>query len=398
MSNISLCMIVRNEAKSLPKCLGSVKDLVSEMIVVDTGSTDDTREVARGFGAKVVDYGWNDNFAEARNFGLGFVESDWVLVLDADEVFNGQLISAVEKATRVDDNLVVNLVRHEVGANSSPYSLLSRLFRRHPKIKFSRPYHALIDDAVMDLLREESHWRVVDLPEVAIAHYGYQPAIIEAQDKAKRARVAMESYLQDNPNDSYACSKLGALYLQLGERKKGLKLLTKGLKLHGSSPAVTFELHYHLANASVKDNQFDSAIKHYEKAIALPLLPIIKLGAYHNYASLAYQRKEYLKAIELYQECLKIKPDFPLVYYNLGLCYKALGRNFKAISAYQTAIKLNPTDAYSYQNLGLLLYRQAQYEESQQALQQAVMLHRQQNPNFALQLEQELKAIGFSFE
>ncbi|MGY6528444.1 MAG: glycosyltransferase [Cyanobacterium sp.] len=391
-------MIVKNEAKSLPSCLNSVKDWVSEIIIVDTGSTDNTKEVAQGFGAKVVDFEWNNNFADARNFGLSLVRSDWVLVLDADEVFNGSVIPAVEKAVKNEKNLVVNLVRHEVGANSSPYSLLSRLFRRHPKIKFSRPYHALIDDAVVDLLQAESSWQVVDLPEVAIAHYGYQPAIIEAQDKAKRARVAMESYLKENPNDSYVCSKLGALYLQLGEKKKGLKLLTKGLKLHGSSPAVTFELHYHLANASVGDNQFDSAIKHYERAIALPLLPIIKLGAYHNYASLAYQSKEYLKAIELYQECLKIKPDFALVYYNLGLCYKALGRNFKAISAYQTAIKLNPTDAYAYQNLGLLLYRQAQYEESQQALQRALMLHRQQNPPFALQLEQELRAIGFSFE
>lgn len=398
MSSISLCMIVKDEAKSLPNCLNSVKDFVSEMVIVDTGSTDDTREVAQGFGAKVVDYKWNNNFADARNFGLGFVESDWVLVLDADEVFNGEVFPAIEKAVGKDDNLVVNLIRHEVGANSSPYSLLSRLFRRHPKISFSRPYHALIDDAVEDLLKEESHWQVVDLAQVAIAHYGYQPAIIEAQDKAQRGRVAMESYLKENPNDSYVCSKLGALYLQLGEKKKGLKLLTKGLKLHGSSPAVTFELHYHLANALVRDNQIDSAVKHYEKAIALPLLPIIKLGAYHNYASLSYQQKEYLRAIELYQECLKIQPDFALVYYNLGLCYKALGRNFKAITAYQTAIKLNPTDAYAYQNLGLLLYRQAQYDDSQKALQQAVMLHRQQNPQFAIQLEQELRAIGFSFE
>ncbi len=394
MSKISLCMIVKNEEKSLPNCLNSVKNLTSDMVVVDTGSTDSTREIAQNFGARVVDYSWQDNFASARNYGLDFVQTDWVLVLDADEVLKLDAIASIQKAIVADDNLVVNLIRHEVGAISSPYSLVSRLFRLHPRIKFSRPYHALIDDSVLSLCGDESHWKVVDLPEVAIAHYGYQPAIIESENKAKRARKAMESYLKDNPRDSYVCSKLGALYLQLGERKKGLKLLKKGLKLHGSSEATVYELHYHLGNISVKEKQWDLATKHYEKAIALPLLPKIKLGAYHNLGSLCYQLEKYPRAIALYNECLKIDMNFTLVYYNLGLCYKATGQISKAISAYQTCIQFNPTYALAYQNLGLLLHKQAYYPESLQLFEQAFNLHHQQNPTLAHKLQQQLKGIG----
>jgi tetratricopeptide (TPR) repeat protein len=218
--------------------------------------------------------------------------------------------------------------------------------------------------------------------------------MIEAKNKSIRAKKSMEGYLKNHPHDSYVCSKLGALYLQLGERKKGLKLLTKGLKLYGSSEATTFELHYHLANALVKEKKFDGAIKHYEKAIASPILPMLKLGAYHNLASLLYQLQEYPRAIALYEQCLKIDASFTLVYYNLGLCYKAMGRTFKAISAYQTCIKFNPSYALAYQNLGLLFYKQAQYEESIRAFQQAINLFRQQNPPQAQKLQQELRGIG----
>ncbi|MFG0216248.1 glycosyltransferase family 2 protein, partial [Brevibacillus porteri] len=80
---ISLCMIVKNEEECLHKCLDSVKDLVDEMIIVDTGSTDKTVEIGKSFGAVVHSYEWQDNFAEARNFGLEKATGDWILWMDA---------------------------------------------------------------------------------------------------------------------------------------------------------------------------------------------------------------------------------------------------------------------------------------------------------------------------
>ncbi|MBL1210958.1 MAG: tetratricopeptide repeat protein [Geminocystis sp. GBBB08] len=387
-------MIVKNEAQNLPNCLHSVKNLVHEMIVIDTGSTDNTKEIALNMGAKVYDFSWQDDFAQARNYALEYVNTEWVLVLDADEVLNPSIVTYIQQAVTIENHLVINLIRHEVGALSSPYSQLSRLFRKHPDIKFSRPYHALIDDSVLSLQKKEAHWLIVDLPEIAIQHYGYQPQINAEGNKVKRAKKAMESYLRENPNDAYVCSKLGALYLDLGDTKKGLKLLKTGLKSNLATTAILFELHYHLGNALVKEKQWDKALKHYRQAIAQPILDRLKLGAYHNLGSLCYQGKDFDNAIKLYQECLKIEPNFALAYYNLGLTYRVMGRNFKAIDAYQNAIKLNPDYPWAYQNLGVLLLKQGELEDSFKAFSKAYYLHKQQNPKVAEELKVELLNMG----
>ena len=85
MSTISLCMIVKNEERCLARCLESVKDFVHEIIIVDTGSTDKTVEIAREFTDSVYYFEWTDDFAEARNFALQYATSDYILQLDADE-------------------------------------------------------------------------------------------------------------------------------------------------------------------------------------------------------------------------------------------------------------------------------------------------------------------------
>lgn len=399
--NISLCMIVKNEAENLPQCLESVSPLVTEVVIVDTGSEDNTKEIATRWGAKVYDYQWQDDFAQARNFALQFVTGDWVLVLDGDERLNKKVIPLLKQLTEKKENLVINLIREEIGSNSSPYSLVSRLFRRHPQIYFSRPYHALIDDSVIALLEKENHWRVVDLTEeVAIFHYGYQPGVIAAKNKTEKARKAMESYLANHPHDAYVCSKLGALYLSLGEVKKGIKLLKTGLKYNSPSatPQVLHELHYHLANAMVRENQFTLAEKHYQKAIEIPIAEILKLGAYLNYGSLCYQRRQYQRAIELYNTCIRIAPNYALAYYNLGLTYKAMGNIPLAMENYRQAIRLNPSYPWAYQNLAVLLFKQGYIEESASLFKTAYRLHQQENPSLADDLKEELKLIGIRLE
>jgi glycosyltransferase involved in cell wall biosynthesis len=82
---ISLCLIAKNEAANLPACLHSAAGLVDEIIVVDTGSTDRTKEVAAGLGARVFDFAWCDSFAAARNESLHHATGDWILWLEADE-------------------------------------------------------------------------------------------------------------------------------------------------------------------------------------------------------------------------------------------------------------------------------------------------------------------------
>ena len=85
---LSLCMIVKNEEANLGRCLESVKGVADEIIIVDTGSTDRTVEIARQHGAKIVSHQWDDDFAVARNVSLRAATSDWILVLDADEALD----------------------------------------------------------------------------------------------------------------------------------------------------------------------------------------------------------------------------------------------------------------------------------------------------------------------
>ena len=83
--SLSLCMIVKNEENTLSRCLESVKDIVDEIIIVDTGSTDNTVEIAKSYGAKVFFYKWDNSFANARNYSLSKASKDWILIMDADD-------------------------------------------------------------------------------------------------------------------------------------------------------------------------------------------------------------------------------------------------------------------------------------------------------------------------
>ena len=85
MSKITLSMIVKNEERYLRECLESVKDIVSEIVIVDTGSTDSTIKIAKDYGAKLYSFGWINDFSAARNFALSKSTGDWILYLDADE-------------------------------------------------------------------------------------------------------------------------------------------------------------------------------------------------------------------------------------------------------------------------------------------------------------------------
>jgi len=81
-NEVSLCMIVKNEETYLPRCLSSIKDIVDEIIIIDTGSSDRTIEIAKSFGAQVHYFQWNNNFGEARNESLKYATKDWILILD----------------------------------------------------------------------------------------------------------------------------------------------------------------------------------------------------------------------------------------------------------------------------------------------------------------------------
>jgi tetratricopeptide (TPR) repeat protein len=290
---------------------------------------------------------------------------------------------------------LINLVRQEVGAEQSPYSLVSRLFRNHPDICFSRPYHALVDDSISRILSQSPQWQIGYLPEVAILHSGYQKSAILNANKFDKAQAAMEGFLACHPSDPYVCSKLGALYVQTGFVARGIELLERGLASGDTNDQILYELHYHLGIAYTRLQRPDLAIAHYQAAIQIAIYPKLKLGAYNNLGNLRRASGDLTGAKTAYKMALQIDPHFAAGHYNLGLTLKALGCFKDATAAYQQAIQLNPTYAEAYQNLGVVLLKLGHVPESLAAFGRAIALHEQQNPGEAERLRQGLKEMGF---
>ena len=385
-------MIVRDEDATLHHCLASVLGVVDEIVVVDTGSRDRTVAVAKEFGAAVYSVTWNDDFAAARNESLKYAHCDWVLVLDADEVLVPSILPALQQAMQQEEAIAITLLREEIGT-TQPNSQLSRLFRRHPAIAFARPYHELIDDSVTALLRQEPHWRVMALPGVAIQHTGYQQATIAQRQKVERARTIMERYLTAHPDDAYICSKLGALYADLGDLMQGLALLQRGLHL-ATEASVLYELHYHLGSLYGQLQAPARAELHYQKAIDQPLHQHLKIGAYNNWGNLLKDQGALVKAKALYETTVAIDPTFAVGYYNLGLTLKAMGQLKEAIAHYSRAIQLQPTYAEAHQNLGVVLLKAGSVMESLESFQQAIALYEQQGSPEAATLREGLQQMG----
>jgi tetratricopeptide (TPR) repeat protein len=399
-------MIVKDEAEHLPKCLGAVQDCVDEIIVVDTGSQDETIAIAQQWGAQVRSMEWTQDFAAARNQSLALATGDWILVLDADETLTEagrHLLRQIRSGQPLgeqplDTVLGVTLLRHEVGADQTPYSEVLRLFRKHPDIRFERPYHETVDDSLERILQAESQWRVVSWPEVVLAHTGYAADAIAQRQKFTRARTVMEAYLDQHPDDAYICNKLGALYVATEDWERGRSLLEKALAHGQADPATTYELHYHLGLAYRAMGLTGLAIDHYHKALAQPLAAVLKLGAYINLGSLWQAQQQYAAAIEQFSQAVKAAPDFALAHFNLGTARRAQGDLEGAITAYRRAIALDPTYAAAYQNLGVALFKQNQLVESVAAFKQAIALYRQTHPAVANRLLEGLQSLGIGPE
>ena len=108
MSTLTLSMIVKNEEKYLRDCLESVKNIVNEIVIVDTGSTDKTKDIAKNYNAKIIELEWQNDFSFARNIALKNSTCDWILYLDADERLNENSLNEIKKLTETNEKLGIN--------------------------------------------------------------------------------------------------------------------------------------------------------------------------------------------------------------------------------------------------------------------------------------------------
>ena len=375
---LSLSMIVRDEAAQIEACLRSVQGFADELVVVDTGSTDNTVALAQALGARVEQIEWPGDFAPARNQALQFVSGDWVLVLDADEQLRPEAIAPLRALMAQPDVLLINLLRHERGAVQSPYSNVSRLFRRHPAIRWSRAYHSMVDDSVGELLQREPQWRIADCPEPALLHDGYRPELLAQGNKPQRLREAMEAELKNRPGDPYACAKLGSLEVAEGNLERGVTLLRQGLE-HCPADAhpERYELLLHLALAQA-GRDAAAALALYRQALELPLAPRLSLAARLNLAALLLQQGQAQEAEQLCRRATAAAPEIGLSWYNLGLIRRRLGDIGGALEAYREARRLTPEHAETHQNLAVALLLGGDIDGARSSFRQAISLLGQQ--------------------
>jgi tetratricopeptide (TPR) repeat protein len=395
---LSLSMIVRDEAERLERSLSSVAGFVDEMVLLDTGSTDDTVAIAERCGAVVHHLSWPGDFAPARNAALTHVRGDWVLVLDADEVLTEQAREPLRQLMADPDLLLINLLRHELGAAQAPYSNVSRLFRRHPAISWSRRYHAMVDDSVAAELAREPRWRIADCPVPALLHDGYRPELLASGHKAQRLRAAMEAELAERPGDAYAAAKLGALEISEGRRERGLALLRQGL---ASCPADAhperYELLLHLALAEASP----TAEALYRQALALPLPPRLTLAAQLNLAALlmeqgaaAANNNSLAEAAALALAAAEAAPELAVGWRSLGLIERRRGRIGAAIEAYRRSLALEPDHPETQQNLAVALLLGGDIDGARAGFSRAIaLLQAQGRSNEAQALRQQAGAM-----
>ncbi len=227
---ITFCAIVRDEEALLPNCLASLDGAVDRMVIVDTGSTDRTREVAARAGALVVEHPWNDDFAAARNAALAHVDSGFVLALDADERLAVGAAKVLRRAVR-DKHLdcgmlpLHNATALDASANDvlsgksrrGEPVLLPRLLRRTDDLRWEGIVHENVNAWVTRGKR-----RVVRV-DAAIVHYGMVPDLREARDKDARNFRLLERRVELAPHDAIARAYLARECERIGDSERALR-------------------------------------------------------------------------------------------------------------------------------------------------------------------------------
>ena len=316
---VSLCMIVKNEEKDLARCLASIKPIVDEMVIVDTGSTDKTKDIAVAFGAKVYDHEWKEDFAAARNQSLSKATGDWVLIMDADEVISPRDYRAFRRLvahrtkrpmaysiTTRNYNTESNIIgwmpnsgqykSEEAGSGWLP-SFKVRLFTRTAGIRFEGAVHEMVDGV---LKRKNIKPRQCSIP---VHHYG---------------RL-----------DKTVLNRKGNIYYEIG-RKKLAEL--------GDNVEALREL---AVQATILEKN-EEALALWQKLLAHNINPMIKAHAFINMGTLYSRMGQFEESLKVSQQAQMAAPQMKEANYNLAMAELHLGNAEKAVSILESLLEKQP--------------------------------------------------------
>lgn len=236
---ISLAMIAKNEEKRIARSLKSVQYCVGEMIVVDTGSTDGTKEIARSIGATVLDYPFQGDFSAARNFSISACREDWILVLDADEFFpispRFLLEAAVEEPNEGDNPYKgFYILRHnyENGDQELTYSdYVLRLFRNRKGVQYRHRVHETPEESL-----DPIEGRLGTLTAMPISHYLFDRDQHYLDSKRLAYVAGLLKDIEENPTDASRYDFLGCEYVRMGRLADAERSFQKWVELAPDHP------------------------------------------------------------------------------------------------------------------------------------------------------------------
>ncbi len=301
---LTLSMIVKNEEKYLEGCLKSVQGIVDEILVVDTGSTDKTIEIAAKYNAKIFHYDWVNNFSDARNFALKKSSGDWILYLDADERLNEgsrekirELLSKAKSKTAY--SCIVNSI-DEAGNRPSKMNYV-RLFPKKPGIKFEGAAHEQI---IISLLK--NGFEIIKT-DIEIIHLGYNISKEEIKKKAERNLILLlEDY--KTKKQSYTAFQIAQSFALLDKEPDAVEyfvLSLKDEKLVKESKAVAYR---YIAAYEAKKLNWQEAFYNIKLSLnedgSQPLSYLVAAQIFYRIKNFAEADNYCRKALEINHKCI----------------------------------------------------------------------------------------------
>ncbi len=231
---LSLVLIAKNEAPFILRCLDAAKGLASEMIVVDTGSTDETADIAQRCGARVLNFKWCNDFSAARNVGLAAARGGWILVLDADEYLPETSIPALRTLIDGPADRAYHLLNKSSsdGGKTGMVGKIVRLFPNRPEIRFEWPVH---EQVVTSLNRAGVP---IQDTSIEIIHTGYSSPEINAAQQERNLRILEKTTANDPDPHPMALFLQGGALLDLGRITKALDFYRRCADLPAAAGGV----------------------------------------------------------------------------------------------------------------------------------------------------------------
>jgi|GEM_PF-3129725 len=353
-TSITLCMIVRNEAATLGACLGSVVEAVDRVIVVDTGSSDDTVEIAKAHGAEVREWAWRNDFSLARNESLKGVWTDWIMVIDGDDFFpEGEALRL--RSLTVGTSAAAIAVQYEIQKGHTPEPGI-KVFRNLPGLRFE----GIIHENVRSFLAETEGR--VQTTDIVLKHVGYDQGDLSAKRRRNLPLLRRELERAERAGDRMQSLTIrvdmGWCLVQEGEEEEGTSLLfavlaemkDRGFPSDGRwelSPLVY--LFDYLQGAGRVEEAFHLVQDHRSLFEEHPCFPI-----YEAIALLGMRRfAEALDAIEKFEGHLAMGAiNFSVPSDMVGVqlwemrgdCLLALGRAGEATGEFERCLQVNPEE------------------------------------------------------